>query len=214
MKIIFGTKEEVIAAKSSLTKRWDNPKDVNTAISMMVWMDALDGIIFPGQFPLLQFIRKPKQTRLAHYSWPQRKRAENYGIYLDNLAARIEKARQAGKIFGVKGATCYTRKEMFLSCAAHEGRHRLQHRGLVRMFRKRDAKRVKDPLLAETIAFTVWLFRCVRAEYRKQKKSWFFIRKQLNKHEFDATVIEIWVANLVRRKATMEEIAEAVKRQT
>ena|SRR3989338_9478331 len=92
--------------------------------------------------------------------------------------------------------------QFLISVAAHEVRHRIQHDNLIRKFSPEDAKLIDDPLLRLIIEFYEMEFEEREKIYRREKRPEEFIREKLSPKEFDATVIEKFVANKMNEKFT------------
>jgi len=193
-------------------------RNIKMALALMKRIGALDRKIFPENPASFIFaLKEDIPGDFAGFVRPEKDEKErSYQITVKNIAEYIKE--EEGKkvpIFGPERQLKFQKydKEQFLiSVAAHEIRHRVQHDHSIKNFSPEDAKLVDDQLLRYIIEFYEIEFEEREKIYRRENKSEEFIKKKLGPKEFDAMVIEKFVANKLHKKpiTTPEELEEIV----
>lgn len=182
-------------------------ENIEAALALMKRMGFLDRKIFPENPAAFNFALKENSSGdFAGFIRPEKDGKErSYQICVKDLAEcfKEEKSKKV-PIFGperqLKLKKYQNEGQFLISIAAHEVRHRIQHDNFIRKFSPEDTKLVQDPLLRNIIKFYGIEFKEREKIYLKEGKSEEFIKEKLGPKEFDAMVIEKFVANKMHEK--------------
>jgi hypothetical protein len=205
---------------AQLVKKWSNPKDIEAGVELMHWLDCFDRQFFQN-FPEVQFSTVQWVFTVRYFRPIAGVGEESYTIYLYKLAETIEMAAANRTLVGLDGTTMKypknlwaSRKEVMISIAGHEVRHRLQQMAFLKKITAQDEECTADPLLKQTIGFVKNRFKEKERIYQERGESAWFIKKRLDDEEFDATVVEYLIGSLLYRGANLKQIAAVIQIQS
>ena len=196
-------------------------KDIKMARKILIRLEALDKMVFPEKPANFNFSIKKNFFGCFVSQDPNKRVKSRYTIYLPGLADALNEEKQR-KVFwlaekrGNKKLSDPTWEELLVGIAAHEVRHRFQSDCPCKKFSFKSAATLEDGLLRAAVRFTGLKFKQLKKIYADQGRTKAFISHRTNRKEFDASVIERLVANMIHRKnaySLLQEIVAAIKLQ-
>jgi hypothetical protein len=188
-----------------------NEEDVKAAEYMVPFIGALDEAVFSReqacQICLVPTHKHSYEAKIA-YAKKEEGRTEEYLLYLNGLSEFLFEDFENKHFIATRDIENYkpslrgvSRWQICISIAAHEVRHRLQHKEGVRKFTPRSYLRVKDPQLSCVIEFCGYLDKAKEDLFVEEGRSQRYIKYKLNRREFDAKVIEYLVLGSTHGKS-------------
>lgn len=194
-------------------------KDIEKALRLMLKIETFDRAIFPDSPAPFELIAKknPKGDFAGYYPRTE-KQEEHYGIYVKGLLEALWHEKRVIRLFVLKRgkpdlskAVSLTWGQLLTAVSAHEVRHRLQYEGSVRKFSKEDAGLVDDRLLRAVIKFCQIEFEEREKIYIRDNEPVKYIKEKLSSREFDASIVERFIASKIHQGAGFEEVVLAIK---
>lgn len=176
-------------------------------------LSELDRMVFPeSPIKRIEIIKqKPKAREKGsyfHYVPKEQDKTvgEHYEIFTHGINEIFSKERSIKRHIAlaksrdeIEKLPLFNEEELLLAIVAHEIRHRVQHNLSINLFSAEDAERIDDPHFRLLIEFVKW-----RYEVEPPKGDY--------KREFDAKIIEYWVAKEWHEgNKDLSKIAEIIK---
>ena len=208
--------------RKELKAKGAKKEDIKIALAVLARLESLDRLVFPENPATINFsIRKHRFGYPIGYH-PNKNTEVRYSIYLDGVAGFFQEEKKKRGLWIPRSSKNQTRflrltwEELLVSIVAHEIRHRVQQDCSLKKFSPKVANLVEDELLKAIIEFNELEFEERRKIYIRDNKSKTFIKDRVNRKEFDASVIERLVANMIHRKnaySLREKIVSAIRLQ-
>jgi len=210
--------------RRDLKKKGASREDIEIALELMVRISSLDELVFSKDESCLITLvptRKHVYGFPAAYSRANGDEEETYLIFVNGIADFLKKEKSQKKmvITKEKGRNRLklvppTWDGLLVPMAAHEVRHRVQRKLKVKKFSPK--AKPFDEVLKWTIEFYTIEFEERKKIYIEEGKSQRYIKDRINPREFDASVIESFVASRIRGRNAgkmKEEIASIIKQE-
>jgi hypothetical protein len=198
-------------------------EDINMAFAISRRLETLDRMVFPeNPSPIGFSMRKNRFGFLAAHGPPEKDTGLRYFIHVEGINELVHEEKNKKWFFIPKNSNReaklvrFTWEELLVSVAAHEVRHRVQHDCSIKKFSPRSACLIEDHILRSVIEFNKKEFEKREQIYIRDNEPKVYIKNRINRKEFDASTIEIFITNKIHGKdaySLREEIARIIKLQ-
>ena len=206
--------------ESELKEMGVEDKDIEIALKLITRIGALDRKIFPDNPVTFSYtLKEPPEKEFVGFEIPEADEKERfYRIYLKNLARTVnnrikEELLPFFKLGEEKKQIKLLKhkpEEFLLSVAAHEVRHRVQKDFSLEPLSPDSARSIENQLLKSIIEYRELEFEEIKKILIREKKSEEYISYRMRPDEFDAKVIELFVANKIHEFISDESDRKSV----
>jgi len=186
-------------------------------------LEKLDRMVFPeNPSPIGFTIIKNRFGFLAAHGPLEQNTGLRYYIYIEGINELAHEEKKKKWFFIPENSNSkpklirFTWEELLVSVAAHEVRHRVQADCSIKKFSPRSICLVENHILRSVIEFNKKEFEKREKIYIRDNKPKAYIKNRINRKEFDASTIEIFVTNKIHKKNAYnlrEDIARTIKLQ-
>jgi len=195
-------------------------EDIDTALSLMACIGVLNKQVLDSNVCLHFHPDKHPDDIIAEYiGCGDGNEKDEFGVYVKDSAEIANNAvgswlvlpDSSQGIIDIKSIPLFSFVEYILAVALHEIRHRLQSRGLVKMFTLESAQACEDVFLSSLINATFIAFLIKKREYKKAGKSKRFIDYRINIWEFDVQIVVSYIISKLKNGMTRKQMVNMLR---